>query len=128
MVRIIQNAFRASVIVPSLESGYLAMEYEPARVNETKKPYIGFRTRVISSIYPESGVLLNLSHVLNDDGSVNPDSNPEQVLQVIQRIPDALCVSFFPPILNYLFKIMANAPDDVVAGLSVRAVISVVSK
>ena len=131
--RIIKNSKKIAAIEPELPSNYLSQEVEPIKITETKKSYICFESRIISSLYPESNALFSLSHVFQrnneQDGQleVKLDSTTNQVLEVIQRLPHSLCIAFFPPILNLLLKILVCG-SDTVASLSFICIISVLKK
>jgi hypothetical protein len=125
--RIIKNAKRSLPLVPSLVPNYLSQELAPVKIAETKKSAISFETRVISSIYPESNALFSLSTVLTNEGKLNMEGKPEQVLQVLQRLPAELCMAFFPAILNCLFKIMCGG-DQTLAPLAVICLVTVLKK
>ena len=118
---------RTLAIEKELKPGYLKKPVEPIKIGETKKSYICFRASVISSIYPESNALYSLSKILKVNGGINFDGNPEAVLQVISRLPNALCVSFFPVILNCLFKLMSNG-HPTISPLTVIGVVSTLTK
>ena len=125
--RIIKDSRRSIAIESELKPGYLGVEVEPIKISETKKSYIILETRLISSIYPESNALFSLSHVFTSSGSVKLDGTAQQVLQVIQRLPPSLCLSFFPAILNCLMKILVCGCDEI-ASLSVICLITVLKK
>ena len=123
----IKDALRTIVITPDLQPGYLSQPMEPVKISETKKPYLCFRTVLVSSIYPESSALFGLSQIFHPDGSLDNDSNPEQVLRAIHRLPSALCVTFFPSILNLLFRIISYGDHQLVS-LTVLCVMAVITK
>lgn len=124
-----KNALRVIPIQNQLSSGYLSTEIEPVRLNETKRSFIAFRSRILSSIYPESSALTSLSNVLQANGKINFNSDPSQILKVLQRLPIPICISFFPAILNLLFRIMgACTRNEKLADLSVFALFAILTK
>jgi hypothetical protein len=124
----IKDALRTLTVFPELKAGYLSEEVRPVKISETRKPYICFRTTLVSSIYPESSALFSLSHVFSPDGSINESSKPEQILQAVHRLPSSICVTFFPPILNLLFRILSGGGSSALNSQTVLCIMAVITK